>query len=114
MRLASLLLLLALLQAEARADVSGFEVSGFDVVVVESSCSKESKSCKVLFKKEDLPKGQECSTPDKGVKWVVPESVSKEHQKEAKALAEKANKDELKGFCYTLCPREFLVETRQY
>ena len=82
--------------------------------VVESGCSKESKSCKALFKKEDLPKGQECSTPDKGVKWVVPESVSKEHQKEAKALAEKANKDELKGFCYTLCPREFLVETRQY
>ena len=99
MRLASLLLLLALLQAEARAQ--GDTTLGDIVIVVESSCSKESKSCKVLFKKEDLPKGQECSTPDKGVKWVVPESVSKEHQKEAKALAEKANRGDTKGLCDT-------------
>ena len=100
MRLASLLLLFALLQAEARADAQGFDIDVFDVVAVESSCTKESKSCKVLFKKEELPKGQECSTPDKGVKWVVPESVSKEHQREAAAMAEKANKGELKGLCY--------------
>jgi len=98
MRLASFLLLLPLLQAEARPQ--GDTTLGDIVIVVESSCSKESKSCKALFKKEDLPKGEECGTPKKGVKWVVPESVSKEHQKEAAAMAEKANKGELKGFCY--------------
>jgi len=60
MRLASLLL--ALPQAEAGPDNEG----ACTAYVVESGCSKESKSCKALFKKEDLPKGQECSTPQKG------------------------------------------------
>ena len=60
-------------------------------------CTKESKTCKALFKKEDLPKGKECvaspaggpkwASPRGGPKWKVPESVPKEDQKEAKALA---------------------------
>ncbi len=95
MRLACLLLVLALPQAHAGPDNAG----ACATYVVESGCSKESKSCMALFKKEDLPKGKECSTPEKGLKWVVPESVPKEHLKEAKALAEKANKGELKGLC---------------
>jgi hypothetical protein len=93
MQLASFLFLLAMPQAQ------GDTTLGDIVIVVESSCTKESKGCKVLFRKEDLPKGKECSTPEKGLKWVVPESVPKEHLKEAKALAEKANKGELKGLC---------------
>jgi len=96
MRLASLLLLLALPQAHAGPDNAG----ACAAYLVESGCSKESKSCKALFKKEDLPKGKECGTPEKGLKWVVAESVPKECQKEAAAMAEKANKGELKGFCY--------------
>ena len=43
---------------------------------------------------------KECGTPEKGLKWVVPESVRKEHQKEAAAMAERANKGEFKGLCY--------------
>ena len=97
MRLASFLLFLALPQAHAGVANGG---SACVACVVESGCSKESKSCKALFKKEDLPKGEECGTPEKGLKWVVPESVPKECQKEAAAMAEKANKGELKGFCY--------------
>jgi hypothetical protein len=94
MRLASLLLLLVLPQAEAHVDEYGT-----CSIVVESTCSKESKTCKALFKKEDLPKGKECSTPQKGLKWVVPESVPKECQKEAAALAERANRGNLKELC---------------
>jgi hypothetical protein len=58
MRLASFLLFLALPQAQATQDDS------FDTfLVVESTCTKESKTCKALFKKEDLPKGKECGKP---------------------------------------------------
>ena len=105
MRFASslLLLLLALPQAHAGPDNAG----ACAAYVVESGCSKESKSCKALFKKENLPKGKECSTPEKGLKWVVPESVPKECQKEAAAPAEKANDGDLKGLCVVLHPFDY-------
>jgi len=100
MRLASFLLFLALPQAQAGPDNAGACAEGREkVFVVESGCTKESKTCKALFKKEDLPKGKECGTPKKGLKWVVPESVPKECQKEAAALADRANKNELNGLC---------------
>ena len=96
MRLASFLLFLALPQAEAGPDNEG----ACTAYVVESGCTKESKTCKALFKKEDLPKGKECGTPKKGLEWVVPnEPFFKACQKEAAALAERANKGELKGLC---------------
>ena len=118
MRLASFLLFLALLQAQAKpaaaqADVEAPSIGALPSfqVVVESTCTKESKTCKALFKKEDLPKGKECvaspaggpkwASPRGGPKWKVPESVPKEDQKEAKALAEKANKGGMKGLCST-------------
>ncbi len=108
MRLASFLLFLALLQAQAKPAAAQADVEAPSIgalfsaqVVVESTCTKESKTCKALFKKEDLPKGKECGTPAQGLKWKVPESVPKEDQKEAKALAEKANKGEMKGLCST-------------
>ncbi len=100
MRLACLLLVLALPQAHAGPDNAG----ACATYVVESGCSEESKSCMALFKKEDLPKGKECGTPQKGLKWTVtPEELvgaPKACQKESAALAEKANKGDLKGLCY--------------
>jgi len=92
MRLASFLLFLALPQAQAKPAAA-------QTYVVESTCTKESKTCKALFKTEDLPKGEECGKPPKGLKWKVPESVPKEHQREAAALAEKANEGRLNGLC---------------
>ncbi len=71
-------------------------------LIVESSCTKESKTCEVLIEKENLPKGKECGTPAQGLKWKVPESVPKAYQKEAAALADRANKGELKGFAGSL------------
>jgi len=96
MRLASFLLFLALPQAQAGPD----NKAACDSYVVESGCSKESKTCKALFKKEDLPKGKACGTPVKGLEWNVPrEPFFKACQKESAALAEKANNGELNGLC---------------
>ena len=101
MRLASFLLFLALPQAQAGPDNAGACAEGREkVFVVESGCTKESKTCKALFKKEDLPKGKACGTPVKGLEWNVPrEPFFKACQKESAALAEKANNGELNGLC---------------
>jgi hypothetical protein len=94
----SLLLLLTLPRAEAGPDNEGAcDVKhGYGLAVVESSCTKESKTCKALIEKENLPKVKECGTPQKGLKRKVPESVPKACQKEAAALADRANKGEMK------------------
>ena len=113
MRLASFLLFLALPQAQAT------DVTHDNYLVVERSCTKESKTCKDLLKKEDLPKGKECAKiPTDGVGWVSTEIGSDGEtfrkgdirletflsKKEAAALAERANKGELKGLCTLAIP----------
>lgn len=72
--------------------------------VVESTCTTGSKSCNALFERDDMPKGRECGSPTKGVKWTVPETISKEYQKEATELARRANKGNVKGLCLTQIP----------
>jgi len=103
MGLASFLLFLALPQAQAGPDNAG----ACTAYVVESSCTNVSKTCAGLFEKEKLPKGEACGTPAKGGKWKVPESLPKACQKEAAALAERANRGELKGLC-TVTPEELV------